>query len=45
MKAFQQSLAFFFFQRRKMQEGKHHTPHLPTGVSFDSTVGERKANS
>lgn len=28
-----------------MQEGKHHTPHLPTGVSFDSTVGERKANS
>lgn len=28
-----------------MQESKRHTPNLPTGVSFDSTVGERKANS
>lgn len=34
----------FYFNWRKMQ-GQTSAPHLPTGVSFDSTADERKANS
>lgn len=34
-----------FLLKEEDARKQRHTPHLPTGVSFDSTVGERKANS